>query len=80
MNVILSIVLMFLIFGVITVALVGIVLRRGDKDEHFAAKLVEAEREACARVAETHALNELASTDDWPDEIAAAIRARGETK
>lgn len=41
-------------------------------------KAVEEEREACAQVTETQALDDLDSTDDWPETIAKAIRARGE--
>lgn len=46
--------------------------------ERFAALVAAAEREACAKAAETHLLHELANTDDWPDAIAAAIRERGQ--
>lgn len=42
----------------------------------FAALVAAHEREACARVAETLALDDLGSTDDWPDAIADAIRSR----
>jgi hypothetical protein len=47
---------------------------------HAIDKMVAAEREECAKAAETHVLHELADTDDWPDAIATAIRARGEMK
>lgn len=39
-------------------------------------RAVETEREECARAAETLALDDYGSTDDWPDAIAIAIRSR----
>lgn len=44
--------------------------------ERFVALVAAAEREECAKVAETLTLDDLGSTDDWPDVIAAAIRSR----
>ncbi len=49
-----------------------------ERFREFAALVAAVEREACAKVAETHVLHELADSDDWPDAIAAAIRARGQ--
>lgn len=43
--------------------------------ERFAALVAEAEREACAKVAETHQY-----VAGWDAQVAAAIRKRGEVK